>query len=252
MRIVGLPLLKDNYAWLLVGEKTCAVVDPSEAEPVLAAVADAGVPLTQILLTHHHWDHVGGVEGLLAAHPDLEVICSDHDLDRIPGATRAVTDGEVVEAAGSQATCLRVPGHTLGAVAFHFAAEEAVFTGDTLFTAGCGRLFEGTPAQMHASLSALAALPRSTQVYCGHEYTVGNLAFAQSVDPDDEAVRLRLAEAQGRRHQGEPTVPATLAEELETNPFLRVGDPAFRAHTGRADPVEAFAELRSRKDGFRA
>jgi hydroxyacylglutathione hydrolase len=252
MRIVGLPLLSDNYAWVLAPDAggACAVVDPSEAEPVRAFLQAEGLALGWILATHHHFDHTGGIEGLVEAFPDVEVLCSEPDRARVPGATRTIADGETVDVAGETARALYVPGHTTGAVAWHLEAIGAVFTGDTLFTAGCGRLFEGTPEQMHASLARLAALPDRTRVYCGHEYTVSNLKFAAALDPGDDAVRERLAAETARRAAGEPTVPATLSVEKRTNPFLRAGEAAMMRILGEPEPVAAFAEMRRRKDTF--
>jgi len=252
MRIIGLPLLKDNYAWLLADEKTgdAAIVDPSEAAPVLELLESEGLTLRWILATHHHWDHTGGIEGIVARLPEVEVICSAYDQERVPHATRTVDDDAWIEICGEKVHCLMVPGHTLGAVAYHFAGEKAVFTGDTLFTAGCGRLFEGSPEQMHASLSRLSALPDDTRVYCGHEYTVANLGFAAHVLPDDAAVADRLSDARARRSQNEPTVPARMDLERRTNPFLRAAEPAMKALTGESEPAKVFAELRKRKDAF--
>lgn len=251
MHIEALPMLADNYAWLLTGDDgACAVVDPAEAEPVLERVRAEGLRLRWILATHHHWDHTGGIEALAAACPGIEVMASAEDGAKISGATRVVEDGERIAVAGSEASCLHVPGHTLGAVAFHFEADDALFTGDTMFLSGCGRLFEGTAEQMHASLEQLAALPESTRVYCGHEYTQKNLEFALSVDPDNRAVQQRLAAVSDKRERGERTVPATLAEELATSPFLRVGEPVLAALVESTDPAAVFAELRRRRDQF--
>ncbi|MEE8410035.1 MAG: hydroxyacylglutathione hydrolase [Myxococcota bacterium] len=251
MKIEAIPLLSDNYAWLLVGDDgTCAVVDPAEAGPVTERVIGGGLKLAWILATHHHWDHVGGIEDLLKSFSGVEVICSTTDRGRVPAATRFVDDGERVTVAGCEAECLHVPGHTRGAVAYHFAADEAVITGDTMFLAGCGRLFEGTPAQMHTSLARLAELPGSTRVYCGHEYTEKNMRFAASVDPDNPAVRDRLASVEKQRQAGDVTVPALLAEERVTSPFLRVTDPVFQKLAGSSNPVEVFADLRRRRDSF--
>lgn len=252
MKIISIPLLSDNYAWLLVDSATsdCAVVDPSEAEPVAATLKERGLQLRWILATHHHWDHTGGIDSLVAAFPGVEVVCSAVEAPSIPGAGRAVQDGETLKVAGSKAICMLVPGHTRGALAYYFPADEAVFTGDTMFLAGCGRLFEGTPAEMHASLSRIAALPRDTRVYCGHEYTEKNLRFALSVDPGNAAVEARLSEVRAMLGRGEPTVPAALAVERATNPFLRTAETVFQGLGGFADPVEVFAELRRRRNDF--
>ncbi len=252
MRVDSIPLLADNYAWLLVDESSrdSAVVDPSEAEPVLARVRLLGLRLRAILATHHHGDHTGGIAEILHAQPAVDVLCSDVERPRIASSTRGLADGERITIAGHDMQCLHVPGHTLGAAAFHFPAAAAVFTGDTLFTAGCGRLFEGTAEQMFASLSRLAALPPHTGVFCGHEYTLKNLRFAASLEPDNAVVTDRLARVVAARDKHQPTVPAPLSVELATNPFLRAGDPALARRVGGGAAVEVFAELRRRRDAF--
>ncbi len=263
MRIVPVPCLRDNYAYLVICEtsNTAAVVDPSQAPPVRAAIAREGVELEAIWNTHHHWDHTGGNKDLLAENADLEVIGHTSDKGRIPGQTRFVDDGDEV-ALGQElrAAIIHNPGHTSGAISYYLAEHEAVFTGDTLFCAGCGRLFEGTPAQMHSSLMRLAELPDDTRVYCGHEYTQANLRFAAAVESDSEAVKNRAARVARLRSDGEITIPSTIAEEKLTNPFLRAAVPevsevarnhevsAIRASTD--SPVEIFASLRRWKDKF--
>jgi len=246
--------LSDNFAYLIWhdGTRKALVVDPSEAAPVQQALQQRELELGAILCTHHHWDHVGGVKELCECHAGLPVFASDHDVPRIEGATRGLADGESFEEAGLRFECMKVPGHTLGALAYY--VENAVFTGDTLFGAGCGRLFEGTPAQMHASLMRLAALPGSTRVYFGHEYTRANLTFARSIEPENEAVRARLQRADVTKISC--TTPSTIEEERATNPFLRCAELSVRASLGegfvRASDVETFAELRRRKDSFRS
>ena len=231
MRVVPVPCLKDNYAYLVIDEARAAVVDPSEAAPVEAALAREGVTLEQIWLTHHHWDHVGGVADLAAARPGLEVIASTVDTAKIKGVTRSVDDGATFTLGSLTARVLANPGHTLGAITF--VVGDAAFTGDTLFCGGCGRGFEGDAAMMHASLQKLAALPPSTRIWCGHEYTASNLRFAAAVEPDNADVTRRAAALTV------PSVGATLAEELATNPFLRVPDAA------------EFARRRTWKDTFK-
>lgn len=258
MRIVAVPCLKDNYAYLVVCEasSTAAVVDPSESEPVLAAAGREGVDLAAIWNTHHHWDHTGGNKKLLEAVPELEVVGHTSDRGRIPGQTTFVDQGdEVTLGQEIRARIIYNPGHTRGAISYHLADHAAVFTGDTLFCAGCGRLFEGSPQEMHDSLSRLAALPGDTRVYCGHEYTAANLRFAAAVEPDNQAIGERAARVRAQRDQGEPTVPGLMADELATNPFLRASEPgvvaAARAQSAGDDsPVEVFAALRRWKDGF--
>ncbi len=254
MKIEAIPLLKDNYAWLLQAEgaSECGVVDPSEAGPVLELIEERGLDLTTILATHHHWDHVNGIVGLLEAFPGAEVVCShfDYEAGRVPGATRFVKDGERFTLMGLEVECLMVPGHTLGAVAYFMPEAGAVFTGDTLFTAGCGRLFEGTPEQMYHSLARLGDLPGDTAVCCGHEYTENNLRFAVSIGEENPRVAARLGEVSALRAAGKPTVPASMELERVTNPFMRADEAGLRGVMGATSSVEAFAELRRRKDGF--
>jgi hydroxyacylglutathione hydrolase len=251
MRVVTVPCLSDNYAYLVVGEgKRAFVVDPSEAAPVEAALAREELELVAIVCTHHHWDHVGGNEAL-AQRFRVPIWAHESDRERVPGQTNDVREDRAFEIAGLSIAALHVPGHTLGAVAYHVGG--AVFTGDTMFVAGCGRLFEGTPEQMHVSLSEkIAKLPADTAVYCGHEYTVANLSFAVHVEPDNAAARAHLDAARATRARGEPTVPSTIGEELAINPFLRVGEPGVRARFPGATPAEVLAGVRKAKDGFKA
>ncbi len=245
--------LADNYAYLVrvPGAREAVVVDPSEALPVQEAAARAGVAIVGVLATHHHGDHTGGNEALSAARPGLRVFGHDSDKGRLAAQTDGVGDGDEVSIAGLRFVARHVPGHTLGAVAWCVA--DVVFSGDTLFLGGCGRLFEGTPAMLHASLGTFAALAPKTRVLCGHEYTLANLAFAAHVEPRNAAVRERIAAARGARARGEPTV-GTIADELATNPFLRPSSHEARAHLGLvgARDVDVVAALRREKDGFRA
>jgi hydroxyacylglutathione hydrolase len=252
MRVETIPCLADNYAYLvhLEGAREALVVDPSEAEPVRAALDARGLELVGILATHHHHDHVGGIDALVAASPGVAVVGSEHDRRRIPRLTRALGHGATIEVAGLSVRALAVPGHTLGAVAYHVGDE--LFTGDTLFVGGCGRLFEGTAADMHRSLASLAAgLAGTTRVWCGHEYTEANLRFAAVMEPDHAPIREALEAARAKRARGEPTVPSTLADELAYNPFLRTDSPVLRARAGSDVPAEVLAWVRAQKDVFR-
>ena len=254
LRLLPLPAFEDNYIWALRGDDgTALIVDPGDAGPVLAAAAD-GLRPQGILLTHHHHDHIGGVPALLARWPELPVVGPADE--RVATATIRVGQGDVTEVAGWRFEVHAIPGHTVSHIAFH--GHGVLCCGDTLFSLGCGRLFEGTPMQMLDSLDRLAALPGDIRVCCGHEYTVANAAFARAVDPRNEVLRERSNEASAQRAAGRPTLPTTLARELAANPFLRVDAPAIRTavaiRLGRepADRVETFAELRRWKDGFRA
>jgi hydroxyacylglutathione hydrolase len=252
MRVVPVPCLRDNYAYLVhrEGAREALVVDPSEAEPVRGALEREGLSLAGILATHHHHDHVGGIAELVGERSDLEVLGSAHDRKRIPRITRALADGDTVRIAGVDVRALAVPGHTLGALAFHIGDE--LFTGDTLFVAGCGRLFEGTPADMHRSLSGvLAELPHHTRVWCGHEYTEANLRFASTMEPEHGPIRAALERAREVRARGGATVPSTIGAELAHNPFLRTGSAALRERAGTDDPVGVLAWVRAAKDAFR-
>jgi hydroxyacylglutathione hydrolase len=249
MRIEIVPCLFDNYAYLVTAPTgEAAVVDPSEADRVLAAVQAAGVRLVAIWNTHHHWDHTGGNEELLAALPDLAVCGHHSDRGRIPGQTRFLEDGDEVALGPVRMRIVHNPGHTLGAVSY--VGHGVVFTGDTLFGAGCGRIFEGDPPMMLASLTRLAALAEDTLVYPGHEYTEKNLAFAATVEPGNGAVQARLAEVERLRAANRPSVPSTIADERATNPFLRSGVAALARATSGHTALEVFTELRSRKDNF--
>jgi hydroxyacylglutathione hydrolase len=251
MRIVPVPCLSDNYAYLVIAsDGRAAVVDVSEAAPVREALKREGATLAAIWSTHHHHDHVGGNAELAA--PGVEVVGHKSDRGRIPGQTKEVDTGDVVRVGELSARCIHIPGHTLGAVAYYL--DGAVFTGDTLFCAGCGRLFEGTPAQMRASLHALLELPSDTRVYCGHEYTESNLRFAAHAEPDNDDVKHAQGRAAAKRARKEHAIGTTLAEERATNPFLRDGSATIRATLGiaaDADPVTAFAAIRKAKDSFR-
>ncbi len=253
LEIHQIPVLRDNYVYLVrdPGSGACAVVDPAVAAPVLAALGRLGWKLTHILNTHHHHDHVGGNLEIKRA-TGCTVVGNANDASRIPGIDIGVREGDTFRLGDHEAAVIDVSGHTLGHIGYWFAGSRALFCGDTLFALGCGRLFEGTPRQMWSSLCKLRALPEDTKVYCGHEYTQSNAAFALAVEPDNAALRERAAQVAALRAEGLPTVPSTIGEERATNPFLRADDDDFRQTAGLAglDPVEAFAAIRRRKDMF--
>lgn len=255
MKIIQIPLLRDNYAYLIVCEKTheAAVVDPSESEPVLRRVEKEKVTLKAILNTHHHWDHTGGNADLLERLP-LEVYGHRVDEGRIPGLTHTLDEGGEVVIGGLGARVLFIPGHTKGHVAYLF--ENKLFCGDTLFVAGCGRLFEGTAEQMHNSLSKLKDLPSDTLVYCGHEYTEKNLQFAMTLEPNNKKLAEKMERVRPLRAKGISTVPSTMEEERETNPFLRWDSEEIQKTMKdkipnlALDPISLFANVRLLKDKF--
>lgn len=246
---------RDNYIWLIGNSENnrVAVVDPGEAVPVLERLYEQGLQPIAILVTHHHQDHVGGIAGLLENYTVPVYGPANED---IPAITKPLHEGDAVylEGIGVRFSVLEVPGHTLGALAYNGAG--AAFTGDTLFTAGCGRLFEGTPEQLHDSLEKIKKLPNSTMIYCAHEYTLSNLAFAKIVEPDNPAITYRLGVCDRLRKEDRPTVPATLGEEKLTNPFLRTDQHSVKAaasrHAGYAleNAVEVLATIRKWKDSF--
>ena len=255
MKIHQIPLLRDNYGYLVVCEKTkqAAIVDPSEADPVLRRIEQERVEPVAILNTHHHRDHTGGNQGLLAIHK-LKVYGHKSDQERIYGMSDGVDEGATIQIGELKGSVFFIPGHTTGHVAYLF--ENNLFCGDTLFTAGCGRLFEGTPEQMHGSLKKLMSLPDNTQVYCGHEYTESNLRFAMTMEGNNPKVAARYERVQGLRARGTSTVPSTMEEEKLTNPFLRWDSKEIQASVkaaasgNRADPVSIFAAVRKMKDAF--
>jgi hydroxyacylglutathione hydrolase len=241
--------LKDNYAYLVAEAGLCAVVDPSEAEPVLKALKARGLKLSHILNTHHHWDHTGGNAALKQATGAL-VVGPEKDRKRIPAIDIGVDEASGWRFGERPVGILEVPGHTSGAIAF--VIGDAVFSGDTLFAMGCGRLFEGTPAMMVESLAKLAALPDLTKLYCGHEYTLTNARFAMTLEPGNAALRARLEEVTALRLAGRPTIPSSIGIEKATNPFLRTESAEIRAalRLEKASAVDVFAEIRRRKDAF--
>ncbi len=254
LEIATIPLLTDNYGYLLIDHRTgqTAVVDPSEADPILRVLERRHLKLNYILNTHHHHDHVGGNLELKKA-TGCEIICSHLDKSRVPGADLGVGEGDEVMIGSSKATVMEIPGHTVGHIAFYFPEYQAVFSGDTLFSLGCGRLFEGTPAQMWNSLRRLADLPPETRVYCGHEYTEANGRFALSIDPHNTALLDYCHHVTERRQDNLFTVPSTVDTEAKSNPFLRA--PLLAKAMNLPDttqPAEAFATMRAMKDKFTA
>ncbi len=234
------PILSDNYAWMLRDSSSgaVAIVDPADAKPIIAALEKAGGRLDLILLTHHHSDHIAGVDEVRARFAGAKVVGAAADAHRLPKLDQAVKEGDTVTFGGASAQVIDTPGHTRGQINYFFPDGEILLSGDTLFSLGCGRLIEGTAAEMFASLRKLAALPGGTKVCCGHEYTESNARFALSVDGGNTALKARTEQARQQRAAGQPTVPSTLASEMEANPFLRATD------------VATFADLRAKKDKF--
>ncbi|WP_373083847.1 hydroxyacylglutathione hydrolase [Sneathiella sp.] len=253
LEIHQIPVLNDNYLYLFKEPESglVGIVDPAVAGPVLDKLDELGWTLTHIINTHHHMDHTGGnLE--LKEKTGCIVVGAKGDADRIPGIDIQLEDGDIFEFGSQKARVFEVPGHTRGHIAYWFEQSDALFCGDTLFALGCGRLFEGTPAEMWHSLNKFRKLPDSTKVYCAHEYTEANARFAVTVDPANKALRARYAEIRELRKKLIPTVPSTLGEEKSTNPFMRADDPGLQAALGLtgADPITVFAETRARKDSF--
>lgn len=251
LEIYQFPCLSDNYGFLVhdgeSGETAC--IDTPETAPIMAALDKTGWTLTQIWNTHHHYDHAGNNEEVKRA-TGCTITGPAGEADKIPAIDRAVDDGDTVMLGAHEAHVLNVGGHTLGHIAFHM--EGHAFVGDSLFALGCGRVFEGTMAQMWESLQKLNALPDGTQIYCAHEYTTSNAAFAVTLDPDNEALARRVAEISALRAANKPTVPTEIALERATNPFLRATDANVQARLNMsgAPAVDVFAEIRARKDSF--
>ena len=258
IQVKAIPAFSDNYIWCLIDSESqrAAVVDPGDAAPVTAALQEQGLSLAAILITHHHFDHTGGIADLLAEH---QVPVYGPVSDNIAGITHTLSEGDTVTALGLDFSVLTIPGHTLDHIALYcdqLADGPLLFCGDTLFAGGCGRVFEGTAPMMLQSLDKLATLPGNTRVYCAHEYTLANLAFASAVEPANKALQQRLERDSKLRQQGLPTVPSTIAVEQQTNPFLRCTESSVVAsaeqHTGRPcpSPQEVFAAVRGWKDNF--
>ena len=260
MRVVAVPQLVDNYAYLAIDEATgvAGVVDVAEADSVVTAVRREGVKLEAILSTHHHFDHVGGNADLVAQMKPsrLRVYGYKGDLGRIPELSEPLEDGAEFKLGSLSVRAIFIPAHTRGHLAYYVQSASTVFTGDTLFAAGCGRLFEGDAAQMKRSLACLAALPDDTAVYCGHEYTQRNLEFAATLEPKNPDIAAQRRAVDALRAAGRPSVPTTIAIEKRTNPFLRSGSAELRAEVKRRmpatgdDEVAVFAATRALKDAF--
>jgi hydroxyacylglutathione hydrolase len=257
MKIIPIPCLSDNYAYLVVCEATghAGVVDPSEAAPVVARVEKEGVELHAILNTHHHWDHIGGNKDLLKRYPGLTVYGHVSDKGRIDGQSEWIDTGDTFLLGKLECRALHNPGHTSGAVSY--VIEDNVFTGDTMFAGGCGRLLEGTPEMMYKSLNqVIGSLPKATNVYFGHEYTENNLRFAQNVEPGNRAAQQKLAQVRKMRGAGRFTTPSTLEEEWSTNPFMRCDNEEIIARVKKEDPANdlrpesVLGAVRRMKDSF--
>ncbi len=253
IEIRQLPCLSDNYGYLVQDQETGAVasIDSPDPHAINTALQDAGWRLTHILNTHHHFDHAGGNLALKEKW-NCKIIGPRAESEEIPGLDIAAGEGDVISLGASKAKVYDTPGHTLGHIVYHFEADGAAFVGDTIFALGCGRLFEGTPAQMYNSLAKIAAWPDNDLLYCAHEYSQANARFAVTVDPQNNALSARAEEIDLLRRRGQPTVPSSVAQERATNPFLRSNDPGVQATVGmsHADPIDVFAEIRKRKDKF--
>lgn len=252
LEVYRLPALRDNYIFLLYDPdcQIAAVVDPAEPAPVIAKLTELKVPLVAIFNTHHHGDHVGANWDLLAQYPQLQIYGGSVDRGRIPGQQFFLKAGDQVKFGNQAAEILFIPGHTHAHIAYYFAASGDLFCGDTLFAGGCGRLFEGTPAQMCASLHQLRQLPNQTKVWCAHEYTLSNLKFAITIEPDNPDLQARLHQVEIARSQAQPTIPTTIGLEKLTNPFLRWDQPAVQQKAKGTSAVEVFATIRALKDEF--
>ena len=239
MKIKIIPCLKDNYSYLLIDEKKmiACVIDPSEANPIITYLEKEKINLKFILNTHHHFDHVGGNAELKNRYNAKVVGCKD-DADRIPEIDIVLGDQEIWKEENFEAKILYVPGHTIGHICFYFFKDKIIFTGDTLFSLGCGRLFEGSHQQMYESLNKLKKLPLDTKIFCGHEYTLSNSKFCLSVDKQNKELKVKISEIKKKRDNNLPTIPSTIKEELECNAFLR------------ADSLKTFSKLRDLKDNF--
>mmetsp|Transcript_29119 Transcript_29119/g.36546 ORF Transcript_29119/g.36546 Transcript_29119/m.36546 type:complete len:350 (+) Transcript_29119:59-1108(+) len=257
-QVIPVPILNDNYAYLLVDptSQKCACVDPAEPEKLLEAAQSRGLKLDTLLCTHHHWDHAGGNEKMAKMVPGIEVVSSSYE--SIPEVTTALKDGDEFLFGNLKVKALYTPCHTKGHILFYItpandqaSGDPILFSGDTLFVGGCGRFFEGDASQMTRALMEVAAkLPKETKVFCGHEYTLGNLAFAESVEPNNTELLNKLQWAKSQLEQGKYTIPSTIGEELTYNPFMRVDQPSVKSATGAQDPERVMHLLREMKNNF--
>lgn len=257
MTVHILPALRDNYMHLVEDKSTgeAAIVDPVNPDEVVSAIGKSGVKLTTILTTHHHWDHAGGNEQLLLMYPELNLKVCGGD-DRVHSLNCKVTHNQEFKLGALSVRCLETPCHTSGHICYYITSQDqsskAVFTGDTLFVAGCGKFFEGTAEQMyHALHEVLASLPPDTHVFCGHEYTLSNLKFAQQVEPENTAITDMIKWTQERRDKDLPSFPSTISQEMTFNPFMRVKEPTVQSYTGKSDVIGVMAELREKKNSFK-
>lgn len=257
MNISPIPAFTDNYIWQLNDGTNAFVVDPGDAKPVISFLDEKGLKLAGILITHHHWDHTGGIKELLEAWPGIPVFGPQNEA--IAEVTHPLNDGEHIKVLDWQFKVFEVPGHTLDHIAYYSEQlddHDVLFCGDTLFSSGCGRLFEGTASDMYDSLNKLKSLPAETLVYCTHEYTQANLDFAKAVEPNNQAIAKRISDVAALRNENTPSVPTTLGLELKVNPFLRWDAPevieqaSIQSETKVTEPVEVFAAIRSWKDRF--
>ncbi|CAM4619623.1 hydroxyacylglutathione hydrolase, mitochondrial isoform X1 [Caretta caretta] len=256
MKVELLPALTDNYMYLIIDEETkeAAIVDPVQPQKVVEVVRKHGVKLTTVLTTHHHWDHAGGNEKLVKMESGLRVYGGDN---RVGALTQKVSHSTSFQVGSLHVKCLYTPCHTSGHICYYVTKPNsseppAVFTGDTLFVAGCGKFFEGTPEEMYKALiEILGRLDPETRVYCGHEYTINNLKFARHVEPNNAAIQQKLAWAKAKYDSGEPTIPSTIAEEFTYNPFMRVREKTVQQHAGETDPIRTMGAIRKEKDNFR-
>lgn len=251
MEIYQIPLLKDNYSYVLKTKDKVAVIDPSNFEGIDNFLHQKGWPLDFILNTHHHWDHTGGNANLKAKHQS-QVIGPFYEKEKIPSIDQAVKDKDTLEWGGEKAEILFLPGHTKGHIAYWFAKEKALFCGDVLFSLGCGRIFEGTPQDMWKSLNRILTLPPDTTIYCAHEYTLTNSLFALDLEPDNESLIQRAKEVKELIQRKKPSVPSLLSLERQTNPFLRTESPSLRRHLKmeEASKFEIFKKIRQLRDVF--